>query len=153
VDDPTAPAPGPYYAVGALYHPSGRVLLHHRGADAATAPGRWALFGGRSEPEDGGDPVSTWRRELREELGVGLPAERIVPVADYAYLGLRRVVFVAAWPRLTTAFVLGEGQGYAWYGLDEALAHPGVTDQTKADLHRLWRRRGAGAASPPAGPG
>jgi 8-oxo-dGTP pyrophosphatase MutT (NUDIX family) len=52
----------PYYAVGVLYHrPTGRVLLHHRDAGAATALGRWALFGGRSEPEDGGDPWPTRR--------------------------------------------------------------------------------------------
>jgi 8-oxo-dGTP pyrophosphatase MutT (NUDIX family) len=139
VGDPIAPAP--YYAVGALYHrPTGRVLLHHRGVDAASAPGRWALFGGRSEPEDSGDPVATWCREMAEELGVVLPAERVGPVTDYEYLGLHRFVFVAVWPYLTTDFVLGEGQGYAWYGLDEALAHPRVTDQTKADLRALRGR-------------
>jgi 8-oxo-dGTP pyrophosphatase MutT (NUDIX family) len=60
VAEPSGAAP--YYAVGVLYHrPTGRVLLHHRDAGAATAPGRWALFGGRSEPEDGGDPWPTRR--------------------------------------------------------------------------------------------
>lgn len=141
--EPPSAGATPYYAVGVLYHRlTGRILLHHRGADAATAPGRWALFGERSEPEGNGDPLATWRREMHEELGIALPASRIVFLADYDYLGLWRVVFAAERPTLTDDFVLGEGQGYAWYGLEEALAHPGVADQTKADLRRLraWLR-------------
>jgi 8-oxo-dGTP pyrophosphatase MutT (NUDIX family) len=148
VAEPSGAGAVPHYAVGVLCHrPTGRVLLHHRDAGAATAPGRWALFGGRSEPEDGGDSVVTWRRELREELGVSLTAPGVVPLADYDYLGLRRFLFAASWPTLATDIVLGEGQGYAWYGLEEALAHPEVTEQTKADLRRLRQylgRPGAG---------
>jgi hypothetical protein len=47
-------------AVGFLYHAaSGKVLLHLRGADKPPNPGKWAFFGARCEPEDGGDLLTT----------------------------------------------------------------------------------------------
>jgi 8-oxo-dGTP pyrophosphatase MutT (NUDIX family) len=62
-------------AVGFLYHAASEsVLLHLRGADAPPNPGMWAFCGGRCEPEDDDDLCATWRRELREELGVTLDA-------------------------------------------------------------------------------
>jgi 8-oxo-dGTP pyrophosphatase MutT (NUDIX family) len=65
----------PYFSLGVLVHPpTGKVLLHLRGDDAPSNPSMWHLFGGRSEAADGGDPVETWRREMREELGIDLPA-------------------------------------------------------------------------------
>jgi hypothetical protein len=51
-------------AVGFLYHPpSGKVLLQLRDADKPPNAGKWAFFGGRAEPEDGGDLLATWCRE------------------------------------------------------------------------------------------
>jgi hypothetical protein len=47
-------------AVGFLYHPaSGKVLLHLRDANKPPNAGKWAFFGGRAEPEDGGDLLAT----------------------------------------------------------------------------------------------
>ena len=67
-----------YASVGFLYHAASRqVLLHHRDARASLYPECWAGFGGRDEPQDGGDPSATWRREMREELGVELSPEVI----------------------------------------------------------------------------
>ena len=69
----------PNVAIGFLYHaPSGKILLHLRGTDVLASPGRWAFFGGRAEPGDGGDLLVTWCREMREELGVALDRERAV---------------------------------------------------------------------------
>lgn len=64
---------------GFLFHePSGKVLRHLRSADAPTNPGQWAFFGGKSEPEDNGDPVVAWHREMREEIGVELDPARVM---------------------------------------------------------------------------
>jgi len=66
-------------AVGFLYHvASGKVLLHLRSVDAPPSSGKWAFFGGRSEPEDGGDLLVTWCREMREEIGVTLDPARVM---------------------------------------------------------------------------
>jgi 8-oxo-dGTP pyrophosphatase MutT (NUDIX family) len=129
------PADTPYIAAGFLYHPpSGSVLLHHRGPDAPSDPDRWHLFGGHGEPADGGDPGATWRRELREELGVTLAAEQVVFLRPAHVAGRRRYIYYARWPTRAEDFVLGEGQGYAWYPLAAALAHPDLVERTRDDL-------------------
>lgn len=51
--------------------------------------------------------------------------------------GWPRHVFVADWPSIDTNFVLGEGDGLAWFGLAEALARPDLTERTRRDLERL----------------
>jgi 8-oxo-dGTP pyrophosphatase MutT (NUDIX family) len=130
----------PYYAAGFLYHPpTGQVLLHLRGPDAPSNPGMWHLFGGRSEAADGGDPVATWRREMREELGVDLPAERIVPLRTYVWGRRRRYTFCCPWPR-TEAFAVYEGQAAAWYSPNEALALPNLVDRARTDLERYAQK-------------
>ena len=132
--------PDAYTAGGFLYHAaSGRVLLHHRDANAPVYPNQWAGFGGRSEDQDGGDPVATWQREMREELGIALHREQIVPVHDFRNprTGRWRYVFYAPWPVLDKDFILGEGDGFAWFDLDEALALPDLMDLARADLAAL----------------
>jgi 8-oxo-dGTP diphosphatase len=122
-------------AVGVLYHPpTGAVLLHLRDPHAAVSPGRWAFLGGRTEPEDGGDPVATWLRELREEVGVSLDPACVVPVTDGTDArGVRYWVFAAAWPALED-FVATEGQRVAWFPLEEALALPDLAPTARLDL-------------------
>ena len=123
-------------AVGFLYHAaSGRVLLHLRGADVPPNPGKWAFFGGRGEPEDGGDLLATWRREMREELGVELDPARVVSLRRGAYDGgARWHDFYSEWPSPDEDFVLTEGQRYAWFSLDEALALPDLAEYAREDL-------------------
>lgn len=113
-----------YYAGGFLFQPDARkVLLHRRGADALMSPGVWAFFGGENEEEDEGDPVRTWRREMREELGIALDAEQISIICEgvHRHTGQTRHFLYAEWPALSDDFVLGEGAGFAWFPLDEAV--------------------------------
>jgi 8-oxo-dGTP pyrophosphatase MutT (NUDIX family) len=137
-----------YGAVGFLYHPASRqVLLHHRDANAARYANVWAGFGGMCEPEDGVDPVATWRRELREEIGIELAPDRVRPLRAYLNpdTGRTRHVFYAEWPSLDQDFVLTEGDGYAWFPLDEAIELPDLTELARGDL--LFLRGIVGSAA------
>src|SRR3954447_6265727 len=141
-----------YAAVGFLYHAASRqVLLHHRDAGASLYPECWAGFGGRDEPQDGGDPAVTWRREMREELGVELAPEQIRPLRQYINpdVGRPRYVFYVVWPSLDQSFTLNEGDGYAWIPLDEAIVLPDLMDLARGDLLFL-RDAMSGAAGPAA---
>ena len=133
-------------AVGFLYHvASGKVLLHLRAADAPPNPGKWAFFGGRCEPEDGGDPLATWCREMREELGVTLDPARVVSLCYGTYDdGTRWHDFYCEWPSLDEDFVLTEGQRYAWFTLDEALILPDLADYAREDLRFVRECLGRG---------
>jgi 8-oxo-dGTP pyrophosphatase MutT (NUDIX family) len=113
-------------AVGFLYHAeSCKVLLHLRDVDKPPEAGRWAFFGGRAEPEDGGNLQVTWRREMREELGVTLvPSQAIFLQHGTEDDGMHWHEFYALWPSLDGSFVLTEGQRYAWFTLEEAFALP-----------------------------
>ena len=78
-------------AVGFLYRQaSAKVLLHLRDVDAPPNPGKWAFFGGRTEPEDGGDLLATWCREMRQELGVTLNTAGVVSLRHGTYGNGRR---------------------------------------------------------------
>src|SRR3954470_23355288 len=109
--------PIPHGASIFLHHaPSGRVLLQHRTDDAPSFPGFWGMFGGGEEPEDGGDPNCTVRRELQEELGLALEPVRIVRLWDYmTSRGSHRYVFLYPWDDPDYPFAQTEGQGRGWY--------------------------------------
>jgi 8-oxo-dGTP pyrophosphatase MutT (NUDIX family) len=126
-----------YAAVGFLYHAATRqVLLHHRDSHAAMYPECWAGFGGMNEPQDGGDPMLTWRREMREELGIELQFGQVRPLRQYVNpdVGRPRYVFYAEWPALGDSFALGEGDGYRWFPLDAAIALPDLMTLAHGDL-------------------
>ena len=139
-----AVATGRYSTCGFLHHrPSRQVLLHHRDAKAPVFPNVWSFFCGGSEPEDGGSPAATWRRELREELGVTLAAEQVVHlwVAPSPVSGRPRHVLYAAWPELRGPFVLGEGDGFGWFALEDAVRLPDLPAVVEADLRRFVQER------------
>jgi len=131
-------------AVGFLFHAeSGKVLLHFRDVDKPPEPGKWAFFGGRAEPEDGDDLLATWVREMREELGVALdPALAVSLCFGTNDNGMRWHEYYYLWPTLNEHFILTEGQCYAWFTLDEALA---LSDSELAEYARedltLFRAR------------
>lgn len=54
------------------------VVLIERAAHLRRHPSQIGLPGGRADPEDGGDPVTTALREMREELGVSSDRVRVV---------------------------------------------------------------------------
>ena len=127
-------------AVGFLYHrPSGSVLLQLRDVNKPPNAGKWAFFGGRAEPEDGGDLLATWCREICEELGVTLDPARVVSLRHGTdESGLRWHDFYCEWPSLDAEFALAEGQRYAWFTIEEALLLPDLADYAREDL-RLFR--------------
>lgn len=126
-------------AVGFLHHAaSGKVLLHLRGTEAPPNAGMWAFFGGHGEPEDGGTLLATWCREMREELGVTLDPARGVSLRQGCYDdGTQRQDFSCEWRALDEAFILTEGERYAWFTLDDALNLPNLADYAREDLHRF----------------
>ena len=131
-----------YAAVGFLYHvASGKVLLHRRDGNTTFYPWTWASFGGSNEPEDGGDPAVTWRREMREELGVELRPDQIQAIHAYVNpeVGRWRHIFYAEWPSLDDQFALTEGAGYSWFPLDDAIALPDLMRFARDDLIALGR--------------
>ena len=132
-----------HVAVGFLHHaPSGRVLLHLRSPDRPPSAGLWAFFGGGAEPEDRDDPRATWCRELREELGAILDPARCVSLRHGTYPdGSRWHEFHAPWPSPDTAFVLTEGQRYAWFTLEEALALPDLAPYARDSLRHFRAQR------------
>ena len=109
-------------------------------------PGHWGFFGGAVEP--GESPIEAVMRELVEEIGVALTADRFALFLrlefDLAGIGPRaRHVFTATLsdaelPLLT----LGEGAEMRWVDGGEALATLPVTsyDSTALFLHRARSR-------------
>jgi 8-oxo-dGTP pyrophosphatase MutT (NUDIX family) len=78
---------------------------------------------------------------MREELGVVVDPAGVVPLCDYVNrLGNHRYVFYCRWPSLAEDFVLGEGEAFRWFAVDDALALPNLTDGTRRDL-ALFRDR------------
>ena len=129
-----------YAAVGFLYHAaSGQVLLHRRDGNTTFYPHTWAGFGGSNEPEDGGEPALTWRREMREELGVTLTLEQIRPIRAYVNpeVGCWRRIFYAECPTVDGTFALTEGAGYAWFPLAQAIGLPDLMIFARDDLIAL----------------
>jgi 8-oxo-dGTP pyrophosphatase MutT (NUDIX family) len=136
---PTTPGPT-YHCCGFLFHrETGSVLLHHRDAGTADLPGVWSFFCGKPEPEDGGDPAATWRREMREELGVAVEPGKVVPFGVYVdqARGAVRHVFYVEWTDREHGFVLSEGDGIGWFTIEEALALPDLPELAKGDLRRF----------------
>jgi 8-oxo-dGTP diphosphatase len=123
-----------------LHAPSDRVLLQHRTDDAPSFPGQWGMFGGSGEEQDGDDPLVAVRRELHEELGLGLDADKIVRLWDYmTALGSHRYVFLYPWPDPEYPFVQTEGQGRGWFTVPEAMDSLDLTPNARRDLEMLER--------------
>jgi 8-oxo-dGTP pyrophosphatase MutT (NUDIX family) len=106
----------------------------------------WELFGGRMDEEDRGDPLVTWRRELREEIGIELAPELMQAVDDYVNeYGFRRMVFFTEWPELQVDFDLTEGVGFAWFPVGEAMRLPDISPLARRDVTTFARKMGLGA--------
>ena len=143
---PLAPRARPH--AGVLYHvATDSALLHHRDAGAPVYANCWHTFGGGAEPEDGGDPVASLAAGAAGGAGRGGgPRDRVRPLCeDEVAPGRERRVFWAEWPERSEDFVLGEGDGYAWFSLKDALALPDLSDRAR---ERLPGACGTGSARP-----
>ncbi|MDX6567976.1 MAG: 8-oxo-dGTP diphosphatase, partial [Gaiellales bacterium] len=75
---------------GVVVDAQGRVLIGRRAGDPHA--GLWDVLGGFLEP--GESPEAGLRRELREEIGVGVTVGRIWDVLFHAYPGFDLVMLV-----------------------------------------------------------
>jgi 8-oxo-dGTP pyrophosphatase MutT (NUDIX family) len=109
-----------------IFRPDGRYLLQHReNRSDISYPNWWSLFGGARNTDERAEDAM--RRELREELE--LTVQKCVPFLGCTFEiwfegRLTRKIFfsVETSDRETQALVLHEGQGLAWFTLDEILA-------------------------------
>ena len=71
-----------FFAGGFLYNPKTRsALLQHRDAKAPVNPNLWGFFGGSREGNE--TPKQCFIREIKEELGINIREDSIVPLCDY----------------------------------------------------------------------
>jgi 8-oxo-dGTP pyrophosphatase MutT (NUDIX family) len=109
-----------------IFRSDGQYLLQHReDRNDISYPGFWSLFGGARDAGERAE--AAMRRELREELE--LTVHECVPflgcVFEIWFEGrLTRKIFfsVETNERAIQSIVLHEGQGLAWFTLDEILA-------------------------------
>ncbi|MBI3793708.1 MAG: NUDIX domain-containing protein [Nitrospinae bacterium] len=102
-----------------LHNDEHEYLLQHRTEDAERLPGYWAFFGGSIEgAETAEDAV---KREALEELGYQLKFPRFVLHKDVVLESVEchLNVFVERYDGVTP-IILGEGQGYGWFNVEES---------------------------------
>lgn len=116
-----------------LYHPQRRqVLLHKRDAGAPVNPNKWALFGGLAEDEE--RPIPALIRELREELAIEVDPAGVAELCDYlTERGVHRCVFRTLLLLEKDDMRLGEGEGFDWFTIEQALQLD-LTTSTRRDL-------------------
>ena len=109
-----------------IFRPDGRYLLQHReNRSDISYPDWWSLFGGARDANERAEDAM--RRELQEELE--LTVRECVPFLGCTFEiwfegRLTRKIFfsVETSDCEIQALVLHEGQGLAWFALDEILA-------------------------------
>ena len=123
-----------FYAGGFLFNPDNRsVLIHLRDDKTPVHPNQWGLFGGMSEGSE--SPAECFMRELREELGLSVKKNLVVPLRDYfnEARGTRRYVFYIKSNIEKTKLHLTEGADFDWIPLDKVFDLD-LTDKTRNDI-------------------
>lgn len=123
-----------FYAGGFLYNPVTKsVLLHKRDANTKINPNQWAFFGGLNEGKE--TPRQTFVRELKEELGIEIPEEKVIPLCDYLNEELKtyRYVFFTESDLEKSQMHLTEGEGFDWILLNKVFDID-LTEKTERDL-------------------
>lgn len=119
-----------------LYNDQKQILLQQRSEDAPRWPGYWAVFGGGVE--DGETIEDALRREIREELNYEVRNPRLFiteqAVSEDGVL-IKGNVFVEKYDASQT-LILGEGQGFGWFSLEEALQLK-ITDVRRKCLQEM----------------
>lgn len=128
-----------------IFRPDGRYLLQHReDRSDISYPNWWSLFGGARDPDERAEDAM--RRELREELE--LTVSKCTPFLGCTFEiwfqeRLTRKIFfsVEASSSEIQNIVLHEGQGLAWFTVDEILARGRTIvpyDLGVISLHYTW---------------
>jgi len=123
-----------FYAGGFLYNPKTKsILLHKRDSNTKFNPNKWAFFGGLSEENE--SPKECFAREVKEELGIDISKDKIIPLCDYLNeeLGTYRYVFFVESTLNKSDMTLNEGDGFDWVPVTD-LGNYDLTDKTKLDL-------------------
>jgi len=129
-----------FYAGGFLYNPKEQtVLLHKRDAKAKVNPNAWAFFGGLSE--DNETPKQTFIREMKEELGIELLEDKVIPLCDYLNQELQtyRYVFFVESDLDKSQMHLGEGEDFDWIPLAKVFDYV-LTEKSVRDLKLFLQR-------------
>lgn len=109
-------------------------------------PGHWDIPGGAREA--GETPEETVLRELKEELNLTLPVNRLIHKAQGIRKGRDVWFFAAEWPEFDEGAVTFGGEGETWklapisWFLNEAHAVPHQKDNLRAYLEVRSRRLG-----------
>lgn len=92
------------------------VLLHRRDHRAKQSPNMWDCFGGKIET--GEKPMEAFIRELYEELEITILEKQI----KLLFKDRVKCIYYIHYPDWKTrAIRLGEGAGYAWFSIEDAL--------------------------------
>lgn len=129
-----------HYAGGFLYNPRPKeILLHKRDWKTDIHPGQWAFFGGLSEGSE--TPGETFRRELKEEIGIDIRPAEVLPLCDYfnSERGTPRYVFYVESELDKSDMKLGEGADFDWIPLSQLFEYD-LTDKTRSDLELFLRK-------------
>lgn len=105
-----------------IYNEDGRFLLQHRDNVAdIIEPNCWSFFGGGVEA--GETLVAALERELQEELSckVGLIENELFRW-DQTFDNVLHVCFTVRFTASYNDLVLTEGQGFAWFSLNELMS-------------------------------
>ena len=120
-----------FYSGGFLYNPkTSSVLLHKRDLKTDKNPGKWANFGGSSEGNE--TPKQTFAREIKEELGIDITEEEMVPLCDYfnEERQTHRYIFFVRSGVDKPEMHLTEGEDFDWIPLDKVLKYD-LTDRPR----------------------
>lgn len=130
-----------FYAGGFLYNPHRReVLLHLRDGNTSVNPHKWAFFGGTSEGNE--TPRECCVREWKEELGITVNPEQLIPVCDYLNTDRNTWRYIYMFPSdlEKDRMQLAEGAGFDWIPLEKVFEYA-LTDKTVLDLRLFLKQQ------------
>jgi 8-oxo-dGTP diphosphatase len=108
----------PARIVTAFLRDADRVLLCHRSAHRRWYPDVWDLPGGHVEPEE--LPAAALARELREELGISIPAPKAAPMWEVRTDTFdMQIWLIEAWMGSPANIAPDEHDAIAWFEKNE----------------------------------
>lgn len=117
----------------------GVVLLHLRDDKTPHHPNKWSFFGGDQEGNE--TPVECFVREIKEELGIQIPAEEAIPLTNYfnKEFGIQRYVFFVKKFIPKSEIRLTEGKDCDWVPLEKVFEYD-LTEKTVNDLKTFLQK-------------